>query len=554
MKDMIRFWETSSVFDSETQQKVKMLQGQDEELLSRFGSELSFGTGGLRGILGEGTNRMNRYTVARATMGLAAYLKGQKAQKVAIAYDSRNGSAIFATVAAGVLAQNGLKTYLYNRLMPTPMLSFAVREMKCDAGIVITASHNPAQYNGYKVYGADGCQITDEVASEITKCIAKTAYQDICWMEDEQARRLELVMDIPQRVYDAFIAHTLACRMQPELPIKLKVVYTPLHGAGLEPIRDVFKQMHMDSVLEVAEQCIPNGDFPTCPKPNPELREALQLGLELAQTEQADLLVATDPDCDRVGVAIRSTGKEYDILTGNEVGLLLLQYILDMRLTTGTMPPHPIVIKTIVTSDLAIPIAQNYGAEVWEVLTGFKYIGEGIGKLEKEGEERQYVFGFEESCGYLSATHVRDKDAVSAVMLIIEMAQHYQTIGKTLRVVLDELYATYGMMMHRLLDYEIEGALPMAKMKRIMTTLRQAPPKQIGDSDIAIVKDYLTGIEGLPKADVLSYDTGKGEKVIIRPSGTEPKVKMYLSTLASDKQEAQAKLNRMTAQVHKWMQ
>lgn len=540
---------TGEAFDDETREAAKAAMRDEQQLLGCFGSELSFGTGGLRGILGVGTNRMNAYTVARATQGLADDLCSRGGRDVAIAYDSRLCSDAFARVAAGVLAANGVRAHVYPRLMPTPMLSFAVRELSCDAGIVITASHNPAQYNGYKVYGADGCQITEEAAARITECIARVPYGAARPMGEQEARRAGLWLDVPESVFDAFIERTLSRRVNPKASAPLRLVYTPLHGTGLEPVRAVLDRMPGIRRIEVAEQCVPDGHFPTCPKPNPELREALTLGLALAEREGADLLIATDPDSDRVGVAVRRKDGEYAVLTGNEVGLLLMEYVLRMRIANGTLPRDPVVVKTIVTSDLAFAIAKRYGVTVTECLTGFKYIGEIIGRLEAAGEAERYVFGFEESCGYLAGTHVRDKDAVMACMLVAEMAQTAAEKGRTLEDELDDLYAAYGHMENRLLNFDIAGAVPMERMKQVMAGLRQNPLRELAGSAVTTVKDYSAGIEGLPASDVLSYATDNGRKAIVRPSGTEPKVKVYLSANADSREAARAALDAMEAQM-----
>lgn len=548
--EMAELWATHPSFDEETRAKAREVLSHPLELAGHFGGELAFGTGGLRGVLGVGTNRMNAYTVARATQGLSRYLKQNGGKNVAIAYDSRHCSKEFAQIAAGVLAKNGIRAHVYPRLMPTPMLSFAVRTLKCDAGIVITASHNPAQYNGYKVYGADGCQITEAAADAITACIGEVAYASLSWLSVEEARERGLLLDISRDVYDAFVEKTLACRVNPEQKTRIRIVYTPLYGAGLEPVRSVLDRMEGVERVEVTEQCTPDGNFPTCPKPNPELREALALALEAAAQEQTDLLIATDPDCDRVGVAVRNRSGAYTVLTGNEVGLLLLEYILRTRSARGTLPERPVVVKTIVTSDLAFEIAAEYGAEVVEVLTGFKYIGETIGRLERAGEESRYVFGFEESCGYLAGTHVRDKDGVMACMLVAEMAQTYAAEGRTLRDAMDALYARYGHMENRLLNFDITGAVPMEEMRRVMASLREEPIEDLAGARVRTTKDYCAGMEGLPKSDVLSFATGTGLKAIVRPSGTEPKVKVYLSARADDPISAQALLDAMAEEVN----
>ncbi len=552
MHESILLWSAHPRFDEKTKEEVRLACQDGQEALSRFGRELSFGTGGLRGILGAGTNRMNRYTVAKATQGLADYLQTQNARSVAIAYDSRIGSKEFASIAAGVLGVNGLRAYVYDRLMPTPMLSFAVRELRCDAGIVITASHNPKEYNGYKVYGKDGCQITDEAVSNITKVIERVTYENLVWLEEDKARASGLWMDVPPGVIDSFIESTLALRNGSAAhPIKL--VYTPLHGTGLMPVRSVLNRMEGVKCIEVDAQCVPDGHFPTCPKPNPELPEALVLGLETARREKADLLIATDPDCDRVGVAAKDDQGEYRILTGNEVGLLLLEHILRSRRAAGTLPKDSIVIKTIVTSDLAFEIAKAYGVQVLEVLTGFKYIGEAMGRLEQNGEESRFIFGFEESCGYLAGTHVRDKDGVMAAMLVAELAQACAAEGLTLPSGLRRMYDTYGIMVNRLLNFDIQGAEPMRVMGETMGRLRLAPPKLLGESPITNIKDYLPGLDGLPQSDVLSYENADGCKAIVRPSGTEPKVKVYLSVRKGSEPEAVQSMETMVRQIPSWL-
>ncbi len=551
-KKRMLLWCTHPRFDEKTQEEVRLICADEQEAISRFGRELSFGTGGLRGILGAGTNRMNRYTVAKATQGLSDYLRQRNARSVVIAYDSRIGSREFAGVAAGVLCHNGLQAYVYDRLMPTPMLSFAVRELHCDAGIVITASHNPAEYNGYKVYGADGCQITDEAAAGITKAIELVEYETLKWMEEDKARSEGLWLNVPQDIFDTFIQRTLAVRNgSPVHPVK--VVYTPLHGTGLEPVRLVFSKMEGVNCIEVEAQCIPDGHFPTCPKPNPELSGALALGLETARREEADLLIATDPDCDRVGVAARDGNGEYRILTGNEVGLLLLEHILASRKSLGTLPEEGVVIKTIVTSDLAFQIAEAYGVQVREVLTGFKYIGEAIGHLQQQGKESSFLFGFEESCGYLAGTHVRDKDGVMAAMLVAEAAQACAAQGLTLLDRVRTIYNTYGIMVNRLLNFDIQGADPMRVMGEAMSRLRLHPPALLGESPVTVIRDYLPGLVGLPPSDVLSYESADGCKAIVRPSGTEPKVKVYLSVRQSDAIKAAKLMEVMAISIPDWL-
>ena len=546
-----QFWAENTSFDENTRAEAQRILMDEQETLGCFGAELTFGTGGLRGILGVGTNRMNQYTVGRATQGLADYLNRSGGKTVAIAYDSRLRSDEFAAIAAGILAANGLKAYIYPRLMPTPMPSYAVRHLGCDAGIVITASHNPAQYNGYKVYGPDGCQITQEAAEAITACIEKVQYGAAQAMDKEEAMQKGLWEEISSEVVDAFVEKTIACRVNPQEDTPLHLVYTPLHGTGLEPVTRVLDSMKGIRYTLVEAQCKPDGHFPTCPKPNPELREALQLGLEAADREKASLLIATDPDSDRVGVAVRQKNGEYKVLTGNEVGLLLMEYVLKSRIKNGTMPTDPVIVKTIVTSDLAFVIAENYGVSIQECLTGFKYIGEIIGVLEKNGQPDRYLFGFEESCGYLAGTHVRDKDAVMACMLVAEMAQSAAREGRTLAEEMDSLYQRYGFMENRLLNYDIAGSEPMKEMARVMENMRKDPPAMLGGCPVTVRKDYAPGIEGLPGSDVLSYAAEDGRKAIVRPSGTEPKVKIYLSARASTGEEARAILDAMQQEMDK---
>ena len=547
---MATLWTMDSAFDTTTQQEAREILMDEEQLLATFGTELHFGTGGLRGILGTGTARMNRYTVARATLGLARYLKGQyKAPSVVIAHDSRHGSEEFTQAAAEVLCAQGVKVHVFDTLAPTPMLSYAVRVLHCSAGVMITASHNPAIYNGYKVYGADGCQITDHAADLITAEIEKVSYTEAAYLPKSRAMAEGLWLPVGDEVRRSFAQACLFCRPDPAISTPINVVYTPLHGTGLFPVREVLSHMQGVHVTEVEAQCEPDGAFPTCPKPNPELDETLAMGISLAKETGADMLLATDPDCDRVGVAVRDAQGGYHRLSGNEVGLLLCEYILRTRKLNGTMPKKPVLVKTIVTSDLAFPIAKAYGVEVKEVLTGFKYIGEVIGGLEKKKGEDRYVFGFEESCGYLAGTHVRDKDGVMACMLVCEMAQACKQQGLTVWDSLCKLYKTYGYMGTALLNFDIAGALPMQEMERVMVNMRKTPPTELAGKPVVTVKDYLGGIEGLPVSNVLSYATDDGCKAIVRPSGTEPKVKVYLSAKAENREAADALLEQMTEQM-----
>ncbi len=546
-------WVQSGYFDQETREAARASIQNPEALLSAFGSELTFGTGGLRGVLGVGTARMNRYTVARATLGLARWLRRRAAQpSVAIAHDSRHGSEEFTRVAAETLAAEGVHVHVFPELAPTPMLSYAVRSLRCDAGIMITASHNPKEYNGYKVYGPDGCQITDRAAGEITGEIDKCAYTDPRALAGEEARKNGLWSDVGDEVRKSFAQACLFCRADPSVCTAVRAAYTPLHGAGLQPVREVLGHMQGVTVVEVEAQVKPDGDFPTCAKPNPELPDALALGLRTAERCAADLLLATDPDCDRVGVAVRTPQGAYQILSGNEVGLLLLQYILRTRKEQGSLPESPVVVKTIVSSDLAFPIAKAFGAEVREVLTGFKYIGETIGELERAGGENRFVFGFEESCGYLAGTHVRDKDGVMACMLVCEMAQALKSEGLTLWEALRRLYEEYGYLASALTSFDIEGALPMKAMESAMASLRKNPPQALAGRAVEQVRDYAGGLNGLPPSNVLSFEGG-GLKAVVRPSGTEPKVKVYLFARGRVHEEAERMLEAMKADAELWL-
>ena len=544
-----KLWAENSYFDDKTRAFSAQAMQEESALLTAFGSELSFGTGGLRGIVGVGTSRMNRYTVARATLGLAKALKNRAANpSVVIAHDSRHGSDEFTAVAAGVLAAEGVAVHVFPELAPTPMLSYAVRALKTDAGVMITASHNPAVYNGYKVYGADGCQITDQAADEITECIASVGYTDAKILTETEARECGCWIDVADSLRHDFAKECLRCRPDPKVDADIQIVYTPLHGTGLMPVREVLAQMKGVHVTEVAAQCPPDGDFPTCPKPNPELDETLEMGIALARETKAELLLATDPDCDRVGVAVRTPEGEYARLSGNEVGLLLLDYVLSTRRHNGTLPANAVAVKTIVTSDLSFSIAREYGVSIKEVLTGFKYIGEVIGGLEGEGRESDFVFGFEESCGYLAGTHVRDKDGVMACMLVSEMAQALKAAGTSVWEKLCALYQKHGYLGTRLLNFDIAGALPMQEMAATMQRMRTQPLASLAGRAVTQVKDYLTGVDGLPVSNVLVYEA-ESLKAIVRPSGTEPKVKVYLFATAADIAQSTALLDQLESEI-----
>ncbi|MBQ9469263.1 MAG: phospho-sugar mutase [Clostridia bacterium] len=525
--------------DEETREELKKLSAGEKE--DAFYRDLAFGTGGLRGVIGAGTNRMNVYVVGRATQGLAEYLKKKRADpSAAISYDSRIRSDLFARVTASVLAANGVKVWLYPRLMPTPCLSFAVRALNCDAGVMVTASHNPGIYNGYKVYREDGCQITAGEAEAILDEIERLdEFEDVKTCDFDEALRRGTVSYIGGEVYDAFIEEVKKCSVLygDAIDRNVAIVYSPLNGTGLLPVTRILEETGFTNVTVVKEQEAPDGRFPTCPFPNPEIREAMRLGIEYCERTGADLLLATDPDCDRCGIAAKDDKGEYRLFTGNEVGLLLLDYICAQKQRHGKMPAGPVCVKTVVTMDLAERIAAHYGVRTVNVLTGFKYIGEVIGNLEKEKRRDSFLIGFEESYGYLTGAHVRDKDAVNAAMMICEMFCYYKTRGISLYEKLKELFDLYGYCFQTLHSYTFDGPAGMKKMREIMAALR-AGVFTLGGMKVEKVEDYLTGIGGLPKSDVLKYVLEGGSSAVIRPSGTEPKLKAYICVTANDERAA----------------
>ncbi len=553
IKDLYKLWSEKAVDDPDLIPELKSIEGNESEIEDRFAVSLKFGTAGLRGVIGAGTNRMNIYTVRQATQGLADYVNQEfENGSVAIAYDSRIKSDVFAKEAASVLAANGIKVYIYPELMPTPMLSFAVRELKCDSGIVITASHNPAKYNGYKVYGSDGCQMTPQAADIVLEKISHVDVLDganvINFDDGLKSGKIEY---ISQTVVDKYLEKVKEQSIHPEIVSEsgLKVVFTPLNGTGNKPIRQILKNIGVKDIIVVPEQENPDGNFPTCPFPNPEIKEALQKGLELSKEVKPDLLLASDPDADRMGIAVPDGNGDFVLFTGNEVGALLLEYICHERTALGTMPKDPITVKTIVSTDIIAKIADEYNVEMVEVLTGFKFIGEQIGLLEEKGEENRYIFGFEESYGYLAGSYVRDKDAVVASMLVCEMTAFYRTKGISLIQARENLYAKYGNFVHTQKSFVCEGISGMERMSEIMTELRENPPAEIGGLKVLAIADYKTSIQKnlannsedtihLPKSDVISFILDKNAKVIIRPSGTEPKIKAYYTTTDSDRQKA----------------
>lgn len=511
-----------------------------------FYRNLEFGTGGLRGVIGAGTNRMNIYTVGKATQGIANYInRNYKNGSVAISYDSRIKSELFAKTAAQIFSSNGIKVYIYDELMPTPLLSFAVRTLKCSMGIMITASHNPAKYNGYKVYNDDGCQITTNTADEILSEIEKIdIFEDIKKNSFENQKTNGMIEYIKKEVYDEFTENVKkqSVLFGEEINRNVKIVYTPLNGTGLKPVLRALHESGYNNITVVKEQEKPDGNFPTCNYPNPEIKEALNLGLKYAEKTNAELLLATDPDCDRVGIAVRNNIGEYQLFSGNEVGLLLLDYICAQKIKHNAMPKNPVVIKTIVTTDMADKIAKKYGVIVKNVLTGFKFIGEQIGFLEANSEENRYIFGFEESYGYLSGSYVRDKDAVDGAFLICEMFSFYKTKKISLIDKLNELYKEFGYTVNSLTSFEFPGITGFKKMQELMENLRSY---KISFDNVKKVIDYNLGIDDLPKANVMKYYFENGDSFIIRPSGTEPKIKIYTSITASSKEQANVKTDSL---------
>ena len=548
--DDYKRWLAADLEDEDLSTELALIEGKEEEIKDRFAVALKFGTAGLRGVLGAGSNRMNIYVVRQATQGLANWVKTQGGnQLVAISYDSRIKSDVFAREAACVLAANGIRVRIYDALMPVPALSFATRYYEANAGIMVTASHNPAKYNGYKAYGPDGCQMTDDAAAvvyaEIQNTDILTGAKRISFEEGVAQGLIEHVGDdCKEGLYDAI----KACQVRPGLckTAGLKLVYSPLNGSGLVPVTRILADIGIDDITIVPEQMYPDGNFPTCPYPNPEIFEALKLGLELAKASGADLMLATDPDADRVGIAMKCPDGSYELVSGNEVGVLLLDYICEGRLEKGTMPNNPVAVKSLVSTPLADAVAANYGVEMRNVLTGFKWIGDQIAGLEAKGEVERFILGFEESYGYLAGPYVRDKDAVVASMLICEMAAYYRSIGSSVKARLEAIYAKYGRYLNKVDSFEFPGLSGMDKMAAIMTSLRENPPARIGSYPVVKVVDYKKTEEtGLPSANVLVYTLEGGATVIVRPSGTEPKIKTYFTTLGKDLAEAEAQKDEL---------
>lgn len=564
-KEKYELWLKKAVLDSDLTEELNAVKGNDEEILDRFYCDLEFGTAGLRGVIGAGTNRMNVYTVGRATQGLADYLNSKYSNpSVAIAYDSRIKSEAFAKFAAGVLSANGVKVYIYPELVPTPMLSFAVRHYKTSSGIIITASHNPAEYNGYKCYNPNGYQMTDEEADLTYAYIQKVDYFGGIKSEDfETALGEGRIEYIPQSVNELFLneVQKQCCNSEDCKKAGLKVIYTPLNGTGNKPVREILSRIGVDDVTVVPEQELPDGNFPTCPFPNPEIKQAFECALNMTDKIKADILLATDPDCDRVGIAVLQNG-EYVLMSGNEVGVMMLNYLLSQKKERGALSEHSVCAKSFVSTNLAAEVAKSYGCEIKNLLTGFKYIGEVVTELENQGKAKDFVMGFEESYGYLAGTHARDKDAVVASMLICEMASYYKLRGKTLYDIMQELYGEYGFYCNILGNYAFKGASGMEKMGRIMDNLRENPPKALGGMKVVCISDYKTGVEknlenleekkiSLPPSNVIAYETEGKNSIIIRPSGTEPKIKAYVTAVGDDYDSAKALANKLKADADK---
>jgi len=544
--------------DPETAAELRSIEGKKDEIIDRFWQDLAFGTGGLRGVLGAGTNRMNVYTVGKATQGLANFLNSEYgAPSIVIGYDSRINSDKFARIAAEVLAANGIKVYIFPELMPTPIVAYAVKELECASGIIITASHNPSKYNGYKCYDSRGYQMTDEAAAKTLEYInACDIFEDVHRLDYDEAVKLGIVKILPESFLDKYFDLVKKCSIVPDAAVNsdLSVIYTPLNGTGNKQVRRILREMGFNDVTVVPSQENPDGKFPTCPFPNPEIKEAFNEALKLSETKKADLLLATDPDCDRVGIAVLSGG-EYRLVTGNDVGCMLTDYIISQKKASGTLPETPVIIKSIVSTDMSTAIAEYYGAQVINTLTGFKYIGEQMTHLEQAGEGERFLLGFEESYGYLSGMHTKDKDAVNASMLICEMAAFYKKQGKTLIDVLNGLYERFGFWQNSLFNYYFEGADGMAKMTNMMDELRKCCPSSLGGREIVKVTDYKTGKElclktgeeskvNLPVSNVIVLEAENRDKVIVRPAGTEPKLKIYSMVQGRDESEAKTQTEK----------
>ena len=556
INETYKLWKEKAVGDPDLIKELNEIEGNNELISDAFYKNLEFGTAGLRGVIGAGTNRMNIYTVGQATQGLSAYVNSiTENGVVAIAYDSRIKSEEFAKTTASVFAANGIKVYIYPELAPTPMLSFAVRRLKCDAGVVITASHNPAKYNGYKAYAPDGSQLGPDAADYVLSIMQSVdIFEGVKYCDFDEAVKEGKIEYIGQDIIDEYLDNVAAQRIEPDADVSgLRVVYTPLNGAGNKPVREILKRMGVENVFIVPEQENPDGNFPTTPFPNPEFEQTFECALKLAETTNPDLLLATDPDSDRVGIAANVNGK-FKLFTGNDVGALLLNYILERKTEKGTLPKNPVAVKTIVSTELCQKIADFYGCTLINVLTGFKFIGEQITILAEKGEQDRYILGFEESYGYLAGDYARDKDAVVASMLICEMVAFYKTQGKNLEDVLNSIYDKFGYYASAQKSFTCEGQSGMAQIASIMERLHNSPITELGgkkivkisDYELSLTKDLKTGEETkiiLPKSNVISFTFEDDSYIIVRPSGTEPKIKLYLGAVGSDKKSADEQLD-----------
>ena len=552
INEQYKIWCKKAIGDPDLVTELKDMQGNDELISDAFYKSLEFGTAGLRGVIGAGTNRMNIYTVGQASQGLAAYVNSvTKNGTIAIAYDSRIKSDVFARTAAAIFAANGIKVYIYKELMPTPMLSFAVRRLKCDAGVVVTASHNPAKYNGYKAYGPDGSQLGPEAADFVLSIMQSVdIFSGVKTTDYDKAVKNGMIEYISDDIVNEYLDNVEAQRVEPNADLSdLRVVYTPLNGAGNKPVRAILDRIGVTNVAVVPEQEKPDGNFPTAPYPNPEIRQAFECALKVAENYNPDILLATDPDSDRVGIAV-NIGDEYKLFTGNDVGVLLLNYILERRTANGTLPKNPLAVKTIVSTELCQKIADDYGCTLVNVLTGFKFIGEQITILAEKNEQDRYILGFEESYGYLAGSYARDKDAVVASMLICEMAAFYKAKSKTLADVLNGIYEKYGYFYTQQKSFTCEGQSGMEKIKNIMASLRENTPKEIDGSKVIKINDYGESVSidtvanektvlTLPKSNVLCYFLENGSSFIVRPSGTEPKIKIYICAVGNSHADAE---------------
>ena len=568
VNELYKIWLEGAAGDSETLAELEAIAGNDAEILDRFYRNLEFGTAGLRGVLGAGTNRMNKYTVGQATQGLSDYLNSQySSSSVAIGYDSRIKSDEFALLSAGILAANDIKVWLFDRLVPTPFVSYAVMRLGCKSGIVITASHNPSKYNGYKCYDPRGYQMTEEAAAATYGFIQKTdMFSGVKSISVEEGMAKGLIEYIPEEIFEEYYSQCLSRQLNPELAktSDVKIIYSPLNGTGNIPVRTVLDRAGYKNIRVVKEQELPDGTFPTCPFPNPEIRQVFECGLKMTDEFKADLLLATDPDCDRVGTAVL-TGGEYVLLSGNDIGALLINYILSQRKAAGTLPEKPVIVKSFVSTKLADKICEKYGVKIIDVLTGFKYIGEIITDLDANGKKDDFILGFEESYGYLIGTHARDKDAVAASLMIVEMTAYYKSIGKTLYDVLSELYAEFGFYCNRLMNFAYEGADGMTKMAKIMSDTAANPPAEIAGRKVLTRYDYNTSEQidtatgavtpiTLPKSNVLAYSVEGGCFVIMRPSGTEPKIKIYVTAVGETLEKASASADEIGEDMKKLLQ